>query len=305
MLAWWLGRRSRDDWEHVRDAADFIVANGPETDQERWENQNGWSPNTIATEIAALVCAADIARDHGDDGARRRGTRRLADEWEQQRRGAGRPRPTARTPPTPYYLRVTKDGDPDDDSTYDLGDNFPAPVDEREIVDQSFLGLALFGVKRPTTATILNSLAVGDRMLSGDTPHGPVWHRFTLRRLRRDGVRRATGTSSRRSSARRFGRLWPLLAGERGEYELLAGRSAAPHLATIAGAANDGLMLPEQVWDGRPPTGQPGFQAGEGTRRRRRWRGRTRSSSGWRGRSTRARRSSSRRGGLPLPGRRC
>ena len=60
--------------------------------------------------------------------------------------------------------------------------------------------------------------------------------------------------------------MWPLLTGERGEYELLAGRSAKPHLRTIAETANDGLMLPEQVWDGRPPTGTGGQRSGEGTR---------------------------------------
>ena len=60
--------------------------------------------------------------------------------------------------PKPYYVRVTKDGDPDDGSTYNLGDNFDRPVDEREIVDNSFLGLVLFGVKKWNDQTILNSL---------------------------------------------------------------------------------------------------------------------------------------------------
>jgi hypothetical protein len=60
--------------------------------------------------------------------------------------------------------------------------------------------------------------------------------------------------------------IWPLLTGEHGEYELLAGRDATSYLETIASTANDGLMLPEQVWDGRPPTGRPGHEFGEGTR---------------------------------------
>src|ERR687896_305082 len=66
VLAWWLGRTSAADWQHVRAAADYVVANGPRTPQERWENQDGWSPNTIATEIAGLICAADIARRDRD-----------------------------------------------------------------------------------------------------------------------------------------------------------------------------------------------------------------------------------------------
>src|SRR4051794_20957832 len=82
VLAWTLGRTSADDWSHVKRAADFIVANGPRTGQERWENQDGYSPNTIATEIAGLVCAADVARRNGDaaSAARYEGK---ADEWQR------------------------------------------------------------------------------------------------------------------------------------------------------------------------------------------------------------------------------
>ena len=64
VLAWWLGRTAPADWDNIRAAADYLMSNedGPRTGQERWENQDGYSPNTIATEIAALVCAADVAR---------------------------------------------------------------------------------------------------------------------------------------------------------------------------------------------------------------------------------------------------
>ena len=87
--------------------------------------------------------------------------------------------------PRPYYLRIAKEAvagagpDPNAATTYDLGDNFPRPVDQREIVDNSFLGLVLFGVKRWDDPTILNSLAVGDAQLAVDTPSGRIWHRFT------------------------------------------------------------------------------------------------------------------------------
>ncbi len=255
VLAWWLNRRAPADWEHVRRAADFIVANGPESEQERWENQSGWSPNTIATEIAGLICAADIARANGDT-ARAAQYEATADEWRSKVEDwtATRNGPYSAKP---YYLRVTKDGNPNDGSTYSLGDNFPRDVDEREIVDQSFLQLALFGIKAHDDPTIRNSLAVGDQRLKV----GNLWYRFSY-----DGYgETATGadwdifpTAERQT----FGRLWPLLSGERGEYELLAGRPAGKYLDTIATAANDGLMLPEQVWDGRPGGGP----VGEGTR---------------------------------------
>jgi glucoamylase len=264
VLAWWLGRTSASDWQHVRAAADYVVDNGPYTPQERWENQDGWSPNTIATEIAGLVCAADIARRNGDE-ARAERYEETADAWERRVEEWTATDSTEYYSPAPYYVRVTKDADPNDGSDYNLGDNFPRPVDEREIVDQSFLGLVLFGVKPHDDPAVLNSLKVGDEVLKVGTPNGPVWYRFT-----HDGYgETATGgdwgifpTAERQT----FGRLWPLLAGERGEYELLAGRDAGSYLWTIARTANDGLMLPEQVWDGRPPTGRRGHDFGEGTR---------------------------------------
>ena len=44
-----------------------------------------------------------------------------------------------------------------------------------------------------------------------------------------------------------------------------ARRRASVRLAAIAATAGDGLMLPEQVWDENPPSGQPGFTPGTGT----------------------------------------
>jgi glucoamylase len=63
------------------------------------------------------------------------------------------------------------------------------------------------------------------------------------------------------------GRGWPLLNGERGEYDLADGRTAAANtqLATIAAAANRGYLLPEQVWDDSAPGGTPGFAPGTPT----------------------------------------
>ena len=271
VLAWWLHRRSAADWEHIRKAADFIVANGPRTEQERWENQDGWSPNTIATEIAGLVCAARVAQRNGD-AARAQTYLATADDWQ---RNVDNWTATTNGPysPKPYYLRVTKDANPNAGTRYKLGDNFERggdeTVDQREIVDNSFLGLVLFGAKRWNDKTVLNSLEVGDHTsaepLLTMTANGPVWHRFTFDGY---GETRTGGDWDIFPSAERqtLGRAWPILTGERGEYELLAKRNAKPYLRTMARTANDGLMLPEQVWDNRPPTGSAGARSGEGTR---------------------------------------
>jgi glucoamylase len=257
VLAWWLGRTDATDWTHVEKAADYVVANGPRTPNERWENQDGYSPNTIATEIAGLVCAADIARRNGH-ADKADVYERTADAWQQ---GVESWTATTNGPyaPKPYYLRITKDAQPDNAFMYTLGDNFPRPVDQREIVDNSFLGLTLFGVKRWNDRTVRNSLEVGDRTsaypLAVNTPSGTVWHRFTF-----DGYgEQADGGDwdlfFSNPAGQTRGRLWPLLTGERGEYDLLAGHDANPRLRTIANTANDGLMLPEQVCDDEPPPG--------------------------------------------------
>jgi glucoamylase len=271
VLAWWLGRDSADDWAHVEKAADYVMnnADGPRSNQERWENQDGYSPNTIATEIAGLICAAAIAQANDEDEKADAYVAR-ADLWESQVEDLTASK-TGPYSPKPYYLRVTKDGLPDSGTTYDVGDNFGGQINQNEIVDNSFLGLVLFGVKPWDDPVIQNSLIVGDGgagtgnpfPLKVETPVGPVWHRFTF-----DGYgEQADGGDwdlfFDNPARQTRGRLWPLLTGERGEYTLLAGGDARPYLSTISKTANDGLMLPEQVWDDQPPTGET---SGKGTR---------------------------------------
>src|SRR5262249_62388851 len=50
---------------HVLPAANFLAAHGPSFGVERWEEQSGLSPSTIAAEIAGLMAAADLARRNG------------------------------------------------------------------------------------------------------------------------------------------------------------------------------------------------------------------------------------------------
>jgi len=123
----------------------------------------------------------------------------------------------------------------------------------------------LFGTKPVNDPVVRNSLAVGDQVLKANTASGPIWHRFTF-----DGYgETATGGDwdiFPTKANQTFGRAWPILTGERGEYALTAGHKATRYLRTMARTANDGLMLPEQVWDGRPPTGSPGHRSGKGTR---------------------------------------
>ena len=56
--------------DHISKAADFVVAHGPSFGAERWEEQGGFSPSTIAAEIAGLVAAGRIADLNGDTRGR-------------------------------------------------------------------------------------------------------------------------------------------------------------------------------------------------------------------------------------------
>ena len=89
---------TRGTWSHVSAPRGCILAHGPAS-QERWENAEGYSPATIAAEIAGLVCAAEIAERNGDaaDAARYRDGRRRAGSAAST---AGRSRATARSPTT-------------------------------------------------------------------------------------------------------------------------------------------------------------------------------------------------------------
>ncbi len=257
VMSWQLGRTDPRTWSHVERATDCILSRGPAS-QERWENAEGYSPATIAASVAALVLAAEIAeRNDRPDAAAR--LRAAADDWEASvddwtltNNG-----PLA---PHPYYLRLTVDGDADAGTTYTIGDGGPT-VDQRTVVDPSFLELVRFGLRRPDDPDVLGSLAVVDRELKVSTPNGDFWHRYN-----HDGYGELPDGSPFPGPGN-TGRAWPIFAGERGEYELAAGLLEAPQrrLQAIAATGNDGFMLPEQVWDENPPSGQPGFTPGEGT----------------------------------------
>jgi glucoamylase len=264
VLAHELGRTGASDWAHVKKSADYVVEHGPQTPQERWENAKGWSPATIAAEIAGLVCAADIARKNNDDASAAT-YEQTADDWQQKVQGW-----TATTTgpysADPYYLRITATGEPDSGTQMQVSDGGPL-IDERYVVDPSFLDLVRLGVKRADDPVIRNSLTVVDEQLSYTTPNGRFWHRASFDGYgeKRDG---SQWEPTPAGSDITQGRGWPLLGGERGEYALTAGQpGAAQELLDTMGraAADDSHFMPEQVWDDQAPSGEPGFPPGEHT----------------------------------------
>jgi glucan 1,4-alpha-glucosidase len=252
VMAWQLRRTDRSTYtEHVKPAADFIIARGPATPQERWEEEGGYSPSTIAAEIAGLTAAASLARSAGDpnSAALYQG---VADEW--QRRVESWTFTTTGPFGSGYYERIDANGNPNDGQALEIN-NGGGTFDERSIVDSGFLELVRLGVKRAHDPFVTRSLGPMDAQTRVVTPNGPVWYRYN-----HDGYGEKADGSPYDGTG--VGRLWPLLVGERGEYELASGRSAVSHLRTLAATANEGWMIPEQVWD-RPDAF--GFQFGEGT----------------------------------------
>jgi glucoamylase len=272
ILAYQLGREDAITWsQHIKPAANFLVNfvssdrhRSPSTPEERWEEQNGYSPSSIASEIAGLVCAADIAQANGDTVSAKLYLT-TADSWQSQlekwtvtQNGPYRP--------LPYYLRLTKDGNPDAGTAYNLGNGGARSIDQRAVADAGFLELVRLGIKPAYDLVIINSLQVVDAQTSLKTPHGVFWHRYTD-----DGYgEMSTGAPWALTPPDTFvshGRLWPMLTGERGEYDLSAHNAfgAEAHLIAISRTANEGDLLPEQVWDNQPPAGVPGIAKDFGT----------------------------------------
>jgi C-terminal binding-module, SLH-like, of glucodextranase/Glycosyl hydrolases family 15 len=250
---------------HVIPAADFLVAHGPSDGVERWEEQSGYSPSTIAAEIAGLTAAAHIAKVNHDP-ARADVYQATADyfarkikDWTVTKTG---PYGNGR-----YFIRLSKTGDPDAAITYNLG-NGSVTADQRAIVDQGFLELVRLGVLPANDADVQASLKVIDSTIEVGTSNGPGFYRYgTSQSGSEDGygdchVPDATNCTIEGKPWPTFdpgansgnvgsGHLWPVLGGERGEYDVAAhNRAGASTFLTAMRNMTSGQGLePEQAWE--------------------------------------------------------
>jgi len=256
LLAWRLLRKGDlgnfDPYPMVMRAARYLLLHGPATQQERWEELAGYSPSTIASNIAALVCAASFARERGDAAAAVF-LEEYADflechveAWMVTTEGTLVPGMSR------HYIRIlpadVNDPYPFEDPNRGVLALANRPPGSRwrfqgkEIVDGGFLELVRYGIRRADDPVITDSVRVLDAVLKVDTPSGPCWRRYN-----HDGY-------GQREDGGPFigygkGRAWPLLTGERGHYEVAAGRDPGPYLRSMEGFASPTGLLPEQVWD--------------------------------------------------------
>ena len=239
--------------DHIKPAADFLVANGPAAGVERWEEQSGFSPSTMADEVAGLVAAAAIARVQGD-----RASQRLflatADDF---RRLILTTTITGNGPLSsqPYFIRVDKTGNPDQAFSYSLGNGNPTSEDQRSVVDQGFLELVRLGELPASDPVISHSLAVTAGTIDSSTPSGTGVLRYNgdgygdcekavFNDCSADGQPWATSNQG-------TGHPWPVLSGENAEYQILARQpgAAASDLGFMLASASGIGLVPEQVWN--------------------------------------------------------
>jgi glucoamylase len=256
ILAWRLWKANAlgnmEIFPFVERAAGCLVRQAPITHQERWEENSGYSPSTLAAVISGLICAAEIARAH-DSAELGVFLEEFADwieghleDWTVTENGVLLPEVKR------HYMRIRP---PECGEAYasescanetvrlnNRPPGTPYEFEAREIIDAGFLELVRYGIRRADDPLMIDSLKVVDAMLKRDLPQGPAWLRYN-----NDGYgNRADGGPFKGWGQ---GRPWPLLGGERAHYELAAGKDIAQLIETYEKFATDGQMMPEQVWD--------------------------------------------------------
>jgi glucoamylase len=252
LLAWRLRAEKAlglfDPWPVVAKSVSFLMNAGPVTDQERWEENSGYSPSTLAAVTAAMTAAADFAQDRqlGEicDAilAYADWLNAHIDAWTVTTCGEVHPEISRH-----YILLTPADAKaselkPDPDRATISIANGGGPHPARNIVSADFLSLVRLGLRRADDPLVLNSLQVVDRVLKHELPAGPAWRRYV-----HDGYGQKSDGAPYDGTG--IGRCWPILTGERGHHALALGEDARPYLATMEKFANEGGLIPEQVWD--------------------------------------------------------
>jgi glucoamylase len=243
----------KEFWPMVRAAAAYIVTQGPSTLEDRWEDVHGFTPYTLSVLISALLVASKLAEGEGEHRLAEF-LRETADNWcdsiEYWTYVEDTPL-SRKVGVSGYYVRVApldQNGTP----AKRLGavglwyEPLSRSSEEAaSIVSPDALAYVRFGLRAADDPRIVNTIKVIDATLRVETPFGPSWYRSTD-----DGYgEKADGAPFDNKEG--IGRLWPLLTGERGHYELAAGHrdEAIRLLHSIENFANPTGMIPEQIWD--------------------------------------------------------
>ena len=203
----------------MRSAA-YLIRQGPVTAQERWEENAGYSPSTLATVIAGLVCAAEFAQQRRDTNTA--DFLLLYADWlaahieEWTVTTAGELVDGFRR----HYIRINP-SDPEGPNPHadpnitvlaiaSGGGLHPA----RNVVGGDFLHLVRLGIRAADDPLVRDSIAVVDRLLKFDLPQGPCWRRYNHDGYgQKDDGSAFDGTGVGRAMADFYGRTGPLRTG--------------------------------------------------------------------------------------------
>ena len=228
----------------IRKAAGFVARNGPASEQDRWEENPGINPFTLAVAIAGLVAASPWL-----EADERAFALDLADDWNARLEDWCYVEQTSLAKEVGvngYYIRIASArSGPDGEDQIALKNRHGEEIAAAALVALDFSYLTRLGLRAPSDPRIRDTIKVVDHVLRVETPSGPVYHRYND-----DGYGEHADGSPFDGDG--IGRGWPLLVGERGHLALEAGESALPHLQTMLNCASVGGLLPEQVWDTDP-----------------------------------------------------
>ena len=150
-----------------------------------------------------------------------------------------------------HFIRIhpadVDDPQPDEDANHgelqikNQPPGSPSSFPAKDVVDAGFLQLVRYGIRKPDDPLIEESVRVIDKVLKVETPCGPCWRRYN-----HDGYGQRTDGGPFMGWG--YGHAWPVLTGERGHYELAAGRDPRRLIQAMEGFATSVKLLAEQVW---------------------------------------------------------
>jgi glucoamylase len=241
----------------VQRAVNYLVHNGPISAQDRWEENPGFSPFTLGVQIAALIAAEPFlsAEQHAYCLSLADYWNERIEEWTYVEQGVH-----ARTFGVDgYYVRIGPTAAEQGlRGRVEIKNRWGETVDAAALVGMEYLYLVRLGLRRPDDPRIQNTLKVAEGLLKVELPTGVAYRRY-------NGDGYGEQEDGRPFDGNGVGRAWPLLAGERGHFELQLGRDPLPYLESMARMTGPGGLIPEQVWDGPPIPGrslQPGKPSG-------------------------------------------
>ena len=242
-------------WPMAREAAAYLVRNGPVSPQDRWEEDPGYSPFTVAAEIAALLAAADLAELQHEPSIATY-LRETADvwyasidrwmyvtgtDWCREFQVAG------------YYVRIapveTEEGVSRMQQSIPVKNVGPGQGESLacHLVSPDALALVRFGLRAADDPRILDTLKVIDALLKVETPQGPAWHRY-------NGDGYGEHEDGEPFDGTGIGRAWPLLTGERAHLRTGGG----PGRRGEAAAEGAGILCRRRRAAPRADLGRPG-----------------------------------------------